>query len=276
MDSRAIFADARAALELVTRATVGLLRSLPGTDVPIPGSAWTVREAAVHLASRGSLRAEIARGLPSPVRSMARPDLAVDNAERIADIPESDPGKLASLVANATDEFLEVTAGRSGAEPIVFHQGIHMDLTAVACVALGEAVLHGFDMASAVRRPWAIDPEHARLIVYGYRFLLPAIVNPQTASELTAAIAVELTGGPRLAVRFTDGHCAIEAVDPGPPDVSGDPGPLDVTISADPVAFLLFASGRISQWAAMALDLYRIGESRSELGLRFMDLFSYP
>lgn len=267
MDSTGILADARSALEAVTKRTVALLRSLPEANVPIPNSDWTVRDAAVHLANYGPVYAEIARGTPSPVASLAVADLAAENAGRAADIAETDPGKLADLAAEEASSLLEAVAGRRGDQAVIFHQGIHLDVAGLVCIALGEQVLHGYDMALAVGRPWAIDPLHVGLILYGYGPLFPAIVDPETARGVTCGFGIELRGGGCLTVRFTDGSCAIE-----PPDS----GPVDCTISADPVAFLLVGSGRLSQWTAISLGLLEGGGKRPELAFGFAGLFAYP
>jgi hypothetical protein len=55
-----------------------------------------------------------------------------------------------------------------------------------------------------------------------------------------------------------------------------DSGPVDCTITADPVAFLLVGSGRLSQWDAIALGLLEAGGDRPELALGFTDLFLFP
>jgi hypothetical protein len=56
-----------------------------------------------------------------------------------------------------------------------------------------------------------------------------------------------LRAGDAFTVRFLEGNCHFEP---------GDSGVVDCTISADPVAFLLVRSGRMTQWEAIALGLY--------------------
>jgi uncharacterized protein (TIGR03083 family) len=267
MDPVAILTAGRSALEVAAKRTLDLLRSLPDTGVPIPDSRWTVREAAVHLASHGVLHAEMARGLSSPVRSIAPAALATENDERIADIPETDPEKLAALVSEGVAGFLEATADRSGDQPVLFNQEISLDLAALAGIVLGEQVLHGYDMARAVHRPWPIDPDHARLILYGYESLLPAMVDPERARELTAATVVDLGNGTRFTLRFAAGHCTIEPA---------DSAAVDCTITVDPVALLLVVSGRLTRWEATALGLWRSEGSTPEPIFRFTELFAYP
>lgn len=81
-----------------------------GTTLPIPGSAWTVREAAVHLALVGFRYAGMVHGEPNQYLSLAREECARRNDEINADIPESEPGKLAALMHEGTDRLLVATA----------------------------------------------------------------------------------------------------------------------------------------------------------------------
>jgi len=101
------------------------------------------------------------------------------------------------------------------------------------CTALAEHLLHGYDMAFAVGQPWPIDPHHARSGVRR-RPPLRALSNRATTAAYTAGYAIELTTGERFTIRFVNGEYHLE-----PPDS----GPVDCTITADPVAFLLVASG---------------------------------
>ena len=59
---------------------------------------------------------------------------------------------------------------------------------------------------------------------------------------MTAAYAIQVRGGPEFVARFRDGDLIIEPA---------DSRPVDCHILADPVAFLLVAYGRISQWGPM-------------------------
>ena len=104
---------------------------------------------------------------------------------------------------------------------------------------------------------------------------MPSIGPPEASRSarlapsrrLNAGFGVEIRGGAAFTVRFTDGVYGVEA-----------PGslPIDATISADPAAFLLVGSGRLSPWSAIALNLFTPGGPDTGLALRFLDLFVYP
>jgi hypothetical protein len=168
MDPKVALAEARSALKTVTDRTTALVRSLHELHLSIPGSEWTVREAAVHLLTGAALFADIAAGMPSPVTNLTREALAVENAQRIADIPEAEPETLAGLVSDAVKRFLDITSGRHGDEVVVWHAGLRISVAHLVCISLGEQVLHGHDMAAAAGSPWPIHPNHARLVLNGY------------------------------------------------------------------------------------------------------------
>jgi uncharacterized protein (TIGR03083 family) len=267
MDPTSILEEGRSAIAAVTARLAELLRSAEGSGTRIPGAEWTVREAAVHLVNFSAVNADVAAGMPSPRLSLDKGQVAADNDRRIADVPESDPDKLARLVADGVDRFLEATAGRPGDQEVTWHCGLKMGLAELAGVELGELILHGYDMAAAVGFPWPIDPVHAQLVLFGYGPAFGLVVNQERAQGLNAAFGIELRNGPAFTARFVDGRYQVE-----PPDS----GPVDCTISADPVAFLLVGSGRLEPLAAVALGLLSAGGEHPELALGFNQLFVYP
>jgi SCP-2 sterol transfer family len=268
MDATVILADARAALDEQGRRFAALVGSLPTTATPIVGSEWTIRQAAVHWGMGMGVYAELATGTPSPIESLLdKAPVAAINSAFCADVPETDPGKLAGLILDGLDRFLNVTAGRRGDQDVMWHCGTRVDLADLAGLALGEYLIHGYDVATTVGRPWPIAPEPAALALRGYLPMYALIVNPQAASGLTATYRIELRGGEKFTVRFTDGAYRLE------PPASG---PVDCTITADPVAFLLVVTGRLPAAAAIALGLWRLSGEWPELALGFTDLFVFP
>lgn len=238
-----------------------------GTTLPIPGSAWTVREAAVHLALVGFRYAGMVHGEPNQYLSLAREECARRNDEINADIPESEPGKLAALMHEGTDRLLAATTPCDDTQNVLFHGGSVMTIPHLVGAALAEHLLHGYDMAVAVGQPWPIDPHHASLGLFGYRPSYGLRLNPAATAAHTAGYAIELTTGDCFTIRFVDGEYGLE-----PPDF----GRVDCAITADPVALLLVSSGRLSQWAAIALGLMDAGGDRPELALAFNNLFLFP
>ncbi len=269
MDTIDLLDPTRNTLSGVAGNLADLLRSLPSTDVPIPGAEWTVREAGAHLIFMADVYTEIAAGTPGPIDDFSVDTVARRNAERNADNPETDPGKLADLVQQSVNRFVAGTAGRSGAELVRYVEFSSQDvgLAQLAGILLGEFVVHGFDLAAAVGVPWPIPADVALLVLAGYAPVFGLVTNPATTPGHTTAYGVSLRGGPGFIARFIDGVYSLEP--------SGS-APVDCEIDVEPVAFLLVATGRLSPWHAIALGLLGAGGEHPERALTFLTLFLFP
>ena len=148
-----------------------------------------------------------------------------------------------------------------------YHGGSTYHLGGLACILLGEQVIHGYDMATALGQPWPIDPAHAQLVLYGYGPIYGLVLNPETTAGLCAAYGIEMRGGGSLTIRFVDGCYEL---------IEGITGPVDCELSVDPVAFLLVGTGRMSRYEAVALGLLSLGGAKPEMALGLPDLFVYP
>ncbi|HET9770511.1 MAG TPA: maleylpyruvate isomerase N-terminal domain-containing protein [Acidimicrobiia bacterium] len=251
---------------VVARRLGDLLASAPDLSGLAHRSEWTVQEVGAHLVAVAGFFTELANGTPSFLVSM-EPDYVRSVAERsMADIAESDPVKLSRLLVDSFEEFLDVAAERSGDDPVTFHGGMPYHLAGAAGVALGEMILHGYDMAAGLGAPWPIEPADAALVVGAYSPVFALTVHPEKAKGLSAAVEIDLRGFGAVTVRFTDGIFGLEEAG----------GPVDATLSADPVAFLLVGSGRLTRYEATALGLWRTGGDRPALALGFPDLFVFP
>jgi len=251
-------------LPAVTGRFAELVVSAPDLSVLARGSRWTVREVAVHVAVGARAFSDLAAEPKPSIPSMAI--LSEEIERRMADVSETDPGKVAALTQDAIEDFIDAWVDRPADYPIDW-DGCPVTPATLAGVLLGEVVMHGYDVAYALGRPWPIDPNHAGLILGAYGPLFPHIVNPERAKGHTAGYALDFGGGPVLTVRFTDGVIGLE-----PPGM----GPVDVTLCSDPVTFLMVADGRLSQYEAIALGRMSARGDHPELAVRFKDLFVDP
>jgi len=255
---------ARGALTETAQRLADLVGSLPDATAPIRPGTWTVRECAVHLAVEAEGCIELARGAPAPYVYCDAASFNDEGAAKIADVPETDPGRLARMLVDVVERWVEATANRRGDQPVDFW-GRPQDLSRLVALQLGEFVMHGYDIAKAVGRPWPIEASTARLALYGYSPCLGLCVAEDIDAH-TAGYLVEVRDGPALVVRFANGALSIE-----PPG-----GPIDASLSVDAAGFLFVAFARMSLLDAIALRLITVGGPDPDLALRFFDRFDIP
>ncbi|MGH9010765.1 MAG: maleylpyruvate isomerase family mycothiol-dependent enzyme [Acidimicrobiia bacterium] len=267
MDATELLGHTRDALAGATENVADLIASVPDPMALAHNSLWTVREVAAHLIVGGGVYTDIAQGVPAPYQSVERTYLHAEFTRRNADIAETDPAKLSRLFVDAMEGFLDATSDSPGDTPVIMHGQNPFTLAGAAGILLGELLLHGYDIATAIGRPWPIDPADTQLVLAAYPPALGFLLNPETTRGLSAGFGIELRGVGEMTVRFTDGAYGLE---------EAGAAPVDATISADPVAFMMVGTGRLSRYQAIALGLMSVGGDRPDLAIGFQDLFLFP
>jgi uncharacterized protein (TIGR03083 family) len=225
-----------------------------------------VRDAAAHLAGSNHRVTALAGGAASTVPTVDKQYLDARARQLIAENPETDGKKLADQIREGLERVMAVTATAAGDQPIAYHGGLQLNLAELLSLYLGEYLLHGYDVAVAVGRPWPIDPGYAALGVAGYRACYSGIFNPAVAAGLEATYRLDTAGTSPFFVRISNATYQEPSA----------PRTVDCVISADPVTALLVMSGRLSQWAAIALGRLTFSGDRREIGPRFSELFVFP
>jgi len=156
-----------AALSAVSARTADLVGSAPDTSAAIPNSPWTVRRAAVHLVVLGFRYAGMVHGEPTQYPTLDPSDCARRDDELSADIPESHSAELGVLMGEATERLLSATLACPETRSVLFDGGTILAVRHLLGIAVAEHLLHGHDIAVALRRPWRIDPAHAALALDG-------------------------------------------------------------------------------------------------------------
>lgn len=267
MDATELLSRTRDAMTGATERVAELIASIPDPLALAPDSPWTVRDFAAHLVVAGGVYTDIAQGVPAPYQSLEPTYLHAEFTRRNADIAETDPGKLSRLFVDAMEGFLDATSDSPGDTPVIFHGQNPFTVAGAAGVLLGEELLHGYDIATAIGRPWPLDPADTQLVLAAYAPAFGFVLNPETTRGFSAGFGIELRGVGEMTVRFTDGVFGLE---------EAGAGPVDATISADPVAFLMVGTGRLSRYEAIALGLLSVGGNHPGLAIGFWDLFLYP
>jgi uncharacterized protein (TIGR03083 family) len=244
-----------------------LLDEVEDTSVPVPGLDWTVRETAVHVSGAPLRYGALASGdLDLSAVPGDKQFLDARMRSLIADNAETDAKKLADQTREALAYFLSALAVVAPDQAVAYYAGHRPAVVRIAAALLGEPIVHGYDIATAVGVPWPIDPEYAALAVAGYRAAYPVIFQPSAAAGLEATYRIEIPGTEAFSARIA-GDAYEELPASGPPDCE---------IAMDPVAALLVITGRLSRWAGIALGGITFGGDRRDLGPRFFDLFVFP
>ena len=254
----------RVALEVVGRRLVGLLEAVPDPQAPTRGLTWTLGETSLHLTHGPARYADFARGRALPEPTI---DTGTIFAQGMAADPERAPSVLARRLEANTHRYLAETAELPATHPVSFFGGLTIELAVQSAILLGEFVVHGYDVARSIGRPWPIDPAHARLIIAGVPAVMPRYVDRAAAAGDTVTYEVRLRGGPSFQVRFDRGTATV-----GPPQ----PGAADCRLTVDPVTFLLVMYWRRSQWPGILRGQLRAWGRRPWLGPRFQRLFVRP
>lgn len=211
-----------------------LLRSIPKGAVPVPHLSWTVGETGAHVLSCLRGYRDMALGGPPMWPDLANGD--IHNARALAEVPERDPFDLADAIETAAGALMQVWRESAGGD-VPWHAGLMVPTASVVAILSNDLLIHGWDIAVAVRRPWTIGESDSILAIRAYEDVLPAFVHPSTAAGFSATYMLRLRGGPDIALAFSGPRLTV----------TEENGRADVRISARPSAWNLLSVGRIGR-----------------------------
>ncbi|MEU5595111.1 maleylpyruvate isomerase family mycothiol-dependent enzyme [Streptomyces sp. NPDC020298] len=252
-----------------------LLRDAPDTSAPVPGSRWTVGEAAAHLALANELMADLASGRQRPYGDGTPGSLAAANERALAGFGERRAEPLATMITEQAGVFLEAVERaprRAASHGPAEHATPVTPLGPMDRAILGSYLLthmlgHGYDLARALHRRHMLDHGRVMLCMPFMLSVMPRVADPAATAGLTARYTVRPRGGAAFGVALADGSVNVT---PGPPDRP------DCTIWIEPVTFLLIALGRRNPWRAIARGQVVAWGRRPWLAPRFPALFTAP
>jgi len=270
-------AGARSSLQDAAGRTALLFGSIADAAVSVRRSTWSVADVGAHLAVALQIFTESVTddyhtvGPHIPATGTFAERLSAVTAGTLTAEPERDPKALSQLICQRVEEFLVATADLSGETAVAtpwYGDGVTLSVATATAMLVGEQLLHGFDVATTIRRPWTISVPDAHLILRGITSMMPLGVNPATTAALRASYEVNVRrGGPRFVVRVDDATARVEAA---------GSGPVDCHLSADPVALVLVGYGRTSQWGPIAHGKLLTWGRKPWLAFRFTNLFFNP
>ncbi|RDI52657.1 maleylpyruvate isomerase N-terminal domain-containing protein [Nocardia mexicana] len=256
--------DVADAVRTMARRFADLAGTAAEQDRKVTGTPeWSIGDVLGHVAMEPSRYHDLALGHGDwPARAA---DLPAFNAEQIRTLPTRDPHKLAEKLVADTDSFLELIA-EVGDEPrmMMFDGDQRIRADVARGTLLGEYVVHGYDIAEVLGKPWPIEPAHVPIIMDGLNQVVPGWVDPAQSLGHTATYELRLRGYSRYIYRFVDG---VLTANPA------DTGRIDVHISMEPVTALLLNYRRINPlWPTLTGKVGTWGR-KPWLGLRFAERF---
>jgi uncharacterized protein (TIGR03083 family) len=221
-------AEVMAALHDASDRFIALAASVSPDEaaLPVPGLDWSVAETIAHVLT------VIRRGYADPRRSATASETAALNQICLDEVDDRDPASLAESLRSDVHTALDLVYPKIPDDRVFpFHGGVTTTMTPALHVVLGEFVIHGYDIAMAIGRPWPISERDAMLMVPGD--LMGAWLRPGVPDE---RYELRLGTEPPLSFAITDGRLLVT---PGE-----DSSPAGV-ITADPVELVLTFYGRI-------------------------------
>jgi uncharacterized protein (TIGR03083 family) len=228
---------------------------------------WTVHDVAAHVAGGMEINVAMLAGQPSPAATIE--GIAVLNDEVVAARRDLDLVHLAARIEETAAAYVAAVRAHADDPEVAWHAGLRLPLSTVVAAALGEALIHGYDVARATGAAWRIPAEAASAVFRGFVPLLPAYVAEDGPGR-PARFGVRLRGPDPVAATF---DFAGDGLTVRPGAVSG---PVDCTVSADPAAFLLVMYGRMNPLRSAVTGRVVAWGRKPWLGLTLPDRFRRP
>lgn len=252
---------------------------------PDPGAKvttkWSVAETAAHLAALGWLNIALLRpdAEPLPIPGLAEklPGTTVDDVNALNDLTlehftERDPQALAGMLRDRITMMLEASEGRDPGETVTWLGGSQLPLAGLFAHLLNELLLHGFDVARVLGRPWTVPPKDA---AYFFEMFMVGLARNGVGRLLDGGgapserrIAVEFRSDYIEPVTLVLRNGRVSAEEPGED--------TDVRVTFDPAVFNLMMFGRIGKARAVLARKVTVGGRRPWLLPVFLRTLRVP
>ncbi|MEV0899210.1 maleylpyruvate isomerase family mycothiol-dependent enzyme [Actinoplanes sp. NPDC049802] len=274
--------------ERVRRATrdsgdrfVSLVRHAGPAGSAMATREWTVADSAAHVLSIASWYTTVfdpaAPGPPVDGLAALLARTNVDTVRRtnavvLDQLPQRDPERLADALHDAVHRLLAATVAADPERPVPWLGGSRVPVIGVLAHLVNEFLVHGWDMAGALRRPWPM-PDH-EAATFLEEFLVGMIRHDY-------GVLLDHGGRPpkrTIGVEFRSSYTAPVGLvlRDGRVHVSGAGDPADVRVTFRPSRLNLMLFGRLSAARAMVRRDVVVGGPRPWLLPSFLRFVHMP
>jgi hypothetical protein len=228
-----------------------LVSSIPdsGTEATVK---WSVADMTAHVTSVAFLNTMLLQAAPVPFDMPGLTEAIAAttvegvhglNDQVLSHFTERDAGQLTGILRDHVGLMLTASQGRDPAETFSWLGGARLPLAAMFAHMVNELLIHGNDIAGAVKAPWAMPPEDAALV---FDLFFVGLLSGDSGRLLEGSkrplkrrIAVGFRSGNTTPVTFVvrDGGASVEPAGQG----------VDATVRFDPATLNMMMFGRISK-----------------------------
>jgi uncharacterized protein (TIGR03083 family) len=262
---------------------VEMLRTVRDPDAPATDR-WTVADMAAHVAGNLEVCTAMVRGIPSPAGSIDA--IGALNDLVIATLAERDIDRLCEHIEAHAAAYIDAIGMLEGDPVVPWHAHLHVRASTLAGLSLGEAIVHGLDIARASNQPWPVEADWARTVFRAALPVLPYYLNADRAGSRQMRVDVRLRGdeAARAILVFDRGRLtAVDAESRNPSEVrepaagsSTPTGRSDCYVSADPWTLVRVLYGRSGLGVPIATGKIVAWGRKPWLGLRLPGYFRAP
>lgn len=252
------------AANATTRQLLDLIRTAPDPQAPAIGH-WSIADLTCHMSHVYPTIARMLRGEGSPIADHRQIGAAWD--AEVAKDPERDLTVLTEKIEQGYAESAELLSSKGWTDEVEWHGGLKGPVYTLAAVLISEAFIHGYDIARATGKNFDRNPDHARLVVYGFMPNLPEFLHHRAAAGVDATFELRVRGGEWVYLTVAGDSLTISQV---------TERQIDCHLSVDPVAYLLVGFNRESQWTAIAKGQILAWGRKPWLSLKFGQLLDSP
>jgi uncharacterized protein (TIGR03083 family) len=256
-----------------------LVSSVPDPDTRATVR-WSVADVAAHLATIALLDTTLLQAAdPFPMPGLAEgleattvDDVHGFNDQVMSYFTERDAGQTVGILRDHIDLMLTASQNRDPGETFAWLAGARLPLAGLMAHMVNELLIHGNDIARAVKVPWAMPPEDAALF---FDLFFVGLASGDMGRLLDGS---KHPLERRIAVEFRSGYTTPVTVVACGGRVTAEPaGPdADATIRFDPATLNMMLFGRISKSRAVLTRKVIIGGRRPWLLPAFLRTVRAP